>query len=86
MIRALGVKVDSLTQAITNLSTTLGGYVTQERYEADRRLSELQHTQLAESVKADRVKAEGNRRLALSAFIAPLIVGLVIWYLTKGGS
>jgi len=86
MIRALGTKVDLLTETIGRLTATLGNYVTQERYESDKRLSELQHNQLAESVKADRARAEGNRRLALSAFIAPLIVGLVIWYLTKGGS
>jgi len=86
MIRALGTKVDLMTESLNRLAATLGNYVTQERYASDQRLAELKHDQLASEVKADKARTDANRRLALSAFIAPLIVGLVIWYLTQGGA
>lgn len=86
MIRALGTKVDLMTESFNRLSATLGGYVTQERYAAEQTLRDHKHDQLEQAVKADRARTEASRRLALSAFIAPLIVGLVIWYLTEGGA
>ena len=84
MIRSLGAKIDSMTRAFDQLSLTLGGYVTQERYEADKRLADHKHDQLDAEVKAGKAKVSRAVNLALSAFVAPVIVALVMWFLIGG--
>lgn len=84
MIRALGTKVDLLTETINRLSTMMGGYVTEERYKAEMVLRDHKHDQLAQQVKESGARTANAVRLALSSFIAPIIVGVVIWLLSGG--
>lgn len=86
MIRALGAKMDGMTTSFDQLNRTLGGYVTQERYEAEKQLAEHKHAQLATAVAEGRARVARAVNLALSAFVAPVIVGLVMWFLLGGKS
>jgi putative N-acetylmannosamine-6-phosphate epimerase len=81
MIRTLGAKIDGMTLSFDQLNRTLGGYVTQERYEAEMRLAEHKHEQLARQVAEGKARVARAVNLALSAFVAPVIVGLVMWFL-----
>lgn len=81
MIRALGSKIDSMTTAFDQLRLTLGGYVTQERYAAEKQLADHKHDRLAADVAEGRARVSRAVNLALSAFIAPVIVGVVMWLL-----
>lgn len=84
MIRTLGLKLDLMTEAFDRLSSTMGGYVTKERYEAEMVLRDHKHAQLEQEVKEGKAKVANSIRLALSAFVSPLIVGVVIWLLNGG--
>lgn len=86
MIRTLGSKIDNMTSTLDQLRVMLGGYVTQERYEAEKRLADHKHTQLAAEVTEGRSRVSRAVNLALSAFVAPVIVGLVMWFLLGGKS
>lgn len=85
MIRSLGTKIDLLAESFNRLNVTMGGYVTKERYEAEMVLRDHKHAQLAEEVKEGKARVANAVRLALSSFIAPVIVGLVMWLLIGGG-
>lgn len=84
MIRTLGLKLDLMTEAFNRLASTMGGYVTKERYEADMLLRDHKQSQLEAEVKEGRARTASSVRLALSAFVSPLIVGVVIWVLNGG--
>lgn len=84
MIRALGTKVDLLTETINRLNLTMGGYVTQERYEADQRLAELKHAEMVKDVSALEDKLRTVNRSAWTLIVSPVIVGLIVWFLTTG--
>lgn len=84
MIRALGVKIDDLTHAVNGVRTLLGGYVTKERYEAEMVLRDHKHDQLVKEVEEGKGKVARAVNIALSSFIAPVIVGLVMWLLIGG--
>lgn len=84
MIRALGTKVDLLTETINRLNATMGGYVTQERYEADGRLAQLQHDEMVKDVSALEEKIKTINRAAWTLVVSPVIVGFIVWFLTTG--
>lgn len=84
MIRTLGLKLDLMTEAFNRLASTMGGYVTKERYEADMLLRDHKQSQLEAEVKEGRDKTANAVRLALSSFVFPVIVGVVIWLLNGG--
>lgn len=84
MIRALGTKVDLLTESFNRFNVTMGGYVTKERYEAEMVLRDHKHAQLEAEVKEGRARTANAVRLALSSFVFPVIVAVVIWLLNGG--
>lgn len=84
MIRALGTKVDLLTESFNRFNVTMGGYVTKERYEAEMVLRDHKHDQLVKEVEEGKGKVARAVNIALSSFIAPVIVGLVMWLLIGG--
>lgn len=83
-IRVLGLKLDLMREAFDRLNQTMGGYVTKERHEADMLLRDHKHAQLEQAVKEGRDKTANAVRLALSSFVFPVIVGVVIWLLNGG--
>ncbi|WP_327297787.1 MULTISPECIES: hypothetical protein [unclassified Streptomyces] len=91
LLRAMQQMRDDLRSDFADFASRLAEMVTKEAYTADRRTDELRLRAL-ESDLAD-VKAERdrelserstNRRLAISAIIAPIVVALITTWLIAG--
>src|SRR5688572_21999184 len=91
LIRTLSSKIDQLASQLSLFGSSLSGYVTQEQRLSDRELEELKRKTLESDIgdiekrldDSDTLR-RGDRRLVLSALVAPFIVGLMFWWLTKG--
>lgn len=85
LIRTLSAKMDGVAAQLGALQAQMGQYVTQEQRQADKDLADLQRQELAKDV-ADLI--EGRRTMLRSVWSAgalPVIVGLVLWFLSTGG-
>ncbi|MFE7395184.1 hypothetical protein [Streptomyces sp. NPDC057557] len=94
LLRAMQQMRDDLRADFAAFASRLAEMVTKESYAADRRTDEVRiralETDLAE-VKREREKeqteARTNRRLAVSALVAPILVALITaWLLAQLGS
>lgn len=84
LIRQAMVKIDHVGSQVAAVQLLLANYVTQEQRQTDKDFEALRHDQLAKDVTEIKTKGETSKRLALSAFVAPVIVGLVMWFLIGG--
>lgn len=86
MIRSLGSKFDMMGVTLARIESTAGSYVTQEQRNADLALATVKATRQDERIN----KLESDRmftiRTTLTMLIAPIIVGVVVWLLTKGSA
>lgn len=92
LIRTLSRKIDQLTDQVTAFGSSLAGYVTQEQRASDRELESLKRQnadkdleEIAKRLDDQDKQRAADRRLVLSALVAPVIVALVAWWLTKAG-
>lgn len=81
MVRAMDAKIDDLKIQVGSVQIALSNYVTQEQRSADRELADHKYSDIAKDLAELKSKGEAGRRMALSAFIAPVLVGLVMWML-----
>lgn len=85
LVRAMSAKIDDLKVQVGSVQTILSNYVTQEQRAADKELADHKHRDLSKDVEEIKSKGDASKRLALSAFVAPVIVGLVMWLLMGSG-
>jgi hypothetical protein len=84
MIRTLGSKVDGLSVNVVRLETVVSQYVTQEQRTHDKETATLRHAELAKEVAAMRDRDTFRNRALASSLLLPVIVGVLVWLLTKG--
>lgn len=84
MIRALGSKLDTFGAAVVRMETAVSNYVTQEQRAHDKEVqAERDRTRdgrLTTLEERDRFRG----RLIVSSLVLPIIVGVLVWLLTKG--
>lgn len=93
LLRAMQQMRDDLRADFAEFASRLAEMVTKDSYAADRRTDELRlralEADLAE-VRRERdqehSEARTNRRLAVSAIIAPILVALIIAWVSTGNS
>lgn len=86
LIRTLSFKMDAVANQLTALQAQMTQYVTQEQRTADQALEAERRSALLQRVSDLETDRAANRRLAWSAVIGPVIVGVVLWLLIGGGS
>jgi hypothetical protein len=86
LVRQAMAKIDHVGSQVLQVQALLSNYVTQEQRTADRELADHKHRDLSKDVEEIKTKSDTSKRLALSAFVAPVIVGLVMWLLTTTGA
>jgi hypothetical protein len=84
MIRALGSKLDAASQALARLEATSVQYVTQEQRTADQTLSAERERQQNEKLTHLSERATFITRTMWTAMIAPILVGVLLWLITRG--
>lgn len=84
LIRALGSKLDVVGTAVVRLETAVTTYVTQEQRAHDKEIAAEQDRtrdgRIASLEERDRFRS----RLIASSLVLPVIVGVLVWLLTKG--
>jgi hypothetical protein len=84
MIRALGSKLDVLSTAVLRTEQSVGQYVTQEQRTHDKELAAVKARQQDERLDALEERDRFRNRIILSSCVLPVIVGVLVWLLTKG--
>ena len=79
LIRSLMAKVDAI-------GSSMGQFVTQEQRAADQRVNDLIHQGLRDDLDRVEERDTFRGRLLWSVGIVPVIVGVLVWFLTKGQS
>lgn len=89
LLRAMRQMRDDLRADFAALGSRLAEMVTKIQYEADRRTDELRIKAIEDDIaqiqrerEAERQDARGVRRLALTALIAPIAVGVIVAIVT----
>ncbi|WP_327744730.1 hypothetical protein OHO28_29590 [Streptomyces europaeiscabiei] len=89
LLRAMQQMRDDLRADFAALGARLAEMVTKIQYEADRRTDELRIKGLEEDIEAikrerdgERQEARTVRRLALTALVAPIVVGVIVAIVT----
>ncbi|XUL89982.1 hypothetical protein ACQ86D_27875 [Streptomyces galilaeus] len=89
LLRAMQQMRDDLRADFAAFSARLAEMVTKIQYDADRRADEVRIKAVEDDVAqmrrerdAERQDARGVRRLALTALIAPVAVGVIVAFLT----
>ncbi|GGY12900.1 hypothetical protein [Streptomyces djakartensis] len=85
LLRAMQQMRDDLRSDFAALGARLAEMVTKIQYEADRRTDELRIKAVEDDIaqiqrerESERQDARGVRRLALTALIAPVVVGVIV--------
>jgi hypothetical protein len=94
LLRTMQQMRDDLRADFAALGARLAEMVTQVQYEADRRTDELRIKAVEDDIMAvkrerdaERQEARSVRRLALTALLAPVVVGVIVAAMTaKFGS
>jgi len=88
---SLAEEIRRAAEGVARLERAITTFVTQQEFAAYKELQEERRRTLLERQEDDEARwrnqaatAAANRRLALSAFIAPVIVGLIVWLITEG--
>ena len=84
MIRALGSKLDHQALTLGRLESAVGQYVTQEQRDTDRALAAIKAEHQNGRITALEERRTFLLRLAAGSVASPIIVGVVVWLLTKG--
>ena len=84
MIRALGSKLDHQAMTLGRLESAVNQYVTQEQRNADTALATVRAERQNERITALEERRTFLLRLAAGSIASPIIVGIVVWLLTKG--
>jgi ABC-type enterochelin transport system ATPase subunit len=84
MIRTLGSKVDVMGAAVVRVETVITQYVTQEQRAHDKEIAAVRHAELAKEVAVIKERDQFRNRLVVSSLLLPVIVGVLVWLLTKG--
>ncbi|WSQ08959.1 hypothetical protein OG604_14935 [Streptomyces sp. NBC_01231] len=89
LLRAMQQMRDDLRADFAALGARLAEMVTKIQYDADRRTDELRIKAIEEDILAvkrvrdsEREEARGVRRLALTALVAPVVVGVIVAIVT----
>ena len=84
MIRTLGSKVDGLGTVVIRMESAVLNYVTQEQRAHDKEITAAENrvrdARITELEEKDRVRV----RWIMSGLLSPVIVGVLVWLLTKG--
>jgi len=84
MIRTLGSKVDWLGTVVIRMESAVLNYVTQEQRAHDKEITAAENrvrdARITELEEKDRVRV----RWIMSGLLSPVIVGVLVWLLTKG--
>ncbi|MFI9149464.1 hypothetical protein [Streptomyces sp. NPDC053367] len=85
LLRAMRQMRDDLRADFAALGARLAEMVTKIQYEADRRADELRIKSVEDDVaalqrerEAERQEARAVRRLAVTALVAPILVGVIV--------
>ena len=84
MIRALGSKLDTFGAAVGRMETAVLNYVTQEQRAHDKEIAAEHKRQSDARIATLEERDRSRTRWVMSMVIAPIIVGVVVWLLTKG--
>ena len=84
LIRALGSKLDVVGTAVVRLETAVTTYVTQEQRAHDKEIAAEQDRQRDARIATLEEKDRSRTRTAISVVIGPVLVGVLVWLLTKG--
>lgn len=84
MIRTLGSKVDGLGAVVIRMETAVANYVTQEQRAHDKEISAEQDRVRDARITGLEEKNRFRDRLMWSGLLLPVMVGVLVWLLTKG--
>lgn len=84
MIRALGSKLDTVGMAVVRLETAVTTYVTQEQRAHDKEIAAEQDRARDARIATLEEKERTRARWVISGLLTPVLVGVLVWLLTKG--
>lgn len=84
MIRSLGSKLDTFGAAVVRLETAVTTYVTQEQRAHDKEIAAEQDRTRDGRITTLEERDRFRSRLIASSLVLPVIVGVLVWLLTKG--
>ena len=84
LIRALGSKLDVVGTAVVRLETAVTTYVTQEQRAHDKEIAAEQDRTRDGRIASLEERDRSRTRWLASVVIGPIIVGVLVWLLTKG--
>lgn len=84
MIRTLGSKVDALSIAVSRVEAAMSQYVTQEQRAHDKEVAAEQDRSRDAKIADLQEKDKFRGRMVMTSLVIPVIVGVLVWLLTKG--
>jgi len=84
MVRTLGAQLANVSLMLNRIESTMGMYVTQEQRTADQSLAAAREERQNEKIGALEQSQANRNRVIVANLIAPIIVGVVVWLLTRG--
>lgn len=76
----------SIQAGVTRMEQTQALYVTQEQRQSDRTITDLRMEAIAKDQAEDRARIDKLTQGAWTVLIAPIIVGVVLYFLLGGKS
>lgn len=86
MVRTLMAQLSALAASTARIEGALSQYVTQEQRAADKETAALREQQQNEKIAALNARATFISRAVWTAVLCPLIVGLMVWLITRGAA
>lgn len=84
MLRTLGAQLTQQGAQLGRMEQALGLYVTQDQRTADQLLAAEREGRQNEKITALEAAQANKTRVLVSSVIAPIVVAIVVWLITRG--
>lgn len=86
MVRTLMAQLSALAASTARIEGALSQYVTQEQRAADKELAATREDQQTREIARLDARATFIGRAVWTAVLCPLIVGVMVWLITRGAA
>lgn len=86
MVRTLMAQISALAASTARIEAAMSQYVTQEQRQADKELAAALETRQNEKIADLNARATFVVRSLWTAVLGPVIVGVLVWLITRGGA
>lgn len=86
MVRTLMAQISALAASTARIEAAMSQYVTQEQRQADKELAAALETRQNEKIDDLNARATFVVRSLWTVVLGPVIVGVLVWLITRGGA